>query len=388
MTLSAYYTLTKQEVAPKHLMLDPNNPRLSLEWNGAKTYTADELCSRELQERVFGAVLSGKYRVSRLIESIREKGFVYGSQPMIVKRIGKRAKFLVLEGNRRTAAIRHLQSGESDLSIGVRKSIKLIPVQVFDYAPNPQYAEEDVIDILLGTIHVDGPEQWGAMEKAYYIYRAYARELVREKGIRRFRHDVATAEAVGKHFNMTKAAVRKALGVYRVFQQLRSNKYDVNADDYSLIDMAISRNPAHEFFLYDTNTLKMALPGLERFSAACLERDSPVCNPQAFSAFNYVLRNGTEYEVQQIMEERKDAHEVKVRTRQRVQKRAFVERLDAIRQDIEKLKPTDFRGTQEERQLITRVHELVEGRLLKLVGDNGYRARSTKAKRVTKKRQR
>lgn len=371
MNVTACYKLTPRQVKLHQLMLDPNNPRLSLEWCAGKTYSDDHLCSEEVQERVCRCILSRKHRVQRLIDSIGQKGFVRGSQPMIVRRIGRRAHFLVLEGNRRVSAIRNLMSAENDeLRPYVLESIRTIPVQVFEYIPNPHYEEEEVVDLLLGTIHIDGPEEWGAMEKAYYIYRSYARELARMRNTKRFRFDIAVAKSVGEDYSMSGGDVRKALGIYRIFHQLRNQKYDVAADDYSLIDMAVSRKVTQEYFAYDTDSLRMSAPGLEQFSIACLEPDSPINNPQQFTAFAYVLKNGTEYEIRQITGERKDPHEIKARTRQRVQKRAFIAKLEGIKQDIEGLRPTDFRGTQEEKRLINQLHRLVEDKLLRLAGHN------------------
>ena len=381
MNLADCYTLAEKTVDARHLMLDPNNPRLSLEWNAGENYSNAQLCSQEIQDKVFRSVLAGKHRVNRLILSLTEKGFVRGSQPMIVKHIGTGSKYLVLEGNRRTAAIRHLLSDGQKLGSQIINSIRSVPVQVFEYIKNSRFDEEEVIDVLLGTIHIEGPQEWGAMEKAYYIYRGYARELKRIRNAKTFRYDAVVAKTVGKHYSMTAGSIKKTLGIYRVFQQLRNDRYDVNAEDYSLIEMAISKRPTQEFFEYDPELLKLTPAGLEDFSVACLERDAPIKNPPGFNAFAYVIQNGTEYEVRQVLDERRDPHDVKARTRQRVQKRVFVERLESIKQDIDRLKPTEFRGTQEEMRLIKQVSSLVDDKLLKLIPSNGAKTAKRKKRK-------
>lgn len=384
MNIAACYTLTPQKVNLRHLMLDPHNPRLSLEWGASKKYSDEQLCSDEVQESVCRCILSRKHRVQKLIESISQKGFVRGGQPVIARQIGTSASFLVLEGNRRISAIRHLLTTKKNhLRREILDSIRSLPVQVFEYVVNSDYEEEEVVDVLLGTIHIDGPEEWGAMEKAYYIYRGYARELVRMRDTKRFRLDLAVAKSVGENYSMNGGDVKKTLGVYRVFQQLQNNKYAVNADDFSLIEMAVSRKVTQEYFEYDTEHLRMTTLGLERFSVACLETDSPINNPPQFTAFVYVLRNGTEYEVRQITDERKDPQEIKSRTRNRVQKRAFIAKLEGIKHEIEGLRPADYRGTQEEKRLINQLHRLVRDRLLKLAGHDG---RATKKKKKVRAR--
>jgi hypothetical protein len=387
MNLVDCYKLSKRQMDSSRLMLDPNNPRLSLEWNAGQHYSGSQLCSKDVQDQVYQSVLAGKHRVSRLILSISQKGFVPGSQPMIVKRIGNSSDYLVLEGNRRTAAIRSLLVNKHELRPGISQSIRKIPVEVFEYVKNSQHDEDEVVDVLLGTIHIEGPQEWGAMEKAYYVYRGYARELVRMRKRKTFTYDTAVARAVGEHYSISANAVKKTLGIYRVFQQLRNQKYDVNADDYSLIDMALSSAVAKEFFEYDTGSLRMNSVGLEQFSAACLVRDAAIKNPPGFNAFKYVLENGTEHERNQVVVDGVDPQEIKARTRQRVQKRVFVERLAAIKQDLQRLKPTDFRGTLEETRLIEQVDKLVRGTLLKLTKTNGSRKDSVKRKVTTSKPQ-
>ena len=178
MSIASSYKLTSKTVSTDKLLLDPNNPRLSLGWDTSKKYPPSKVASDDLQKQVYQTVLKGKHRVDKLIQSISTKGFVPGSQPVIVKKV--KDKYLVLEGNRRTTAIRYLLQRQDKVSADILKSIKSIPVEIFEYIPNKKHSEDEVVDVLLGTIHVEGPESWGAMEKAYYIYRTYERELVRQ----------------------------------------------------------------------------------------------------------------------------------------------------------------------------------------------------------------
>ena len=132
MNLADCYKLTKRQMDSSRLMLDPNNPRLSLEWNAGQHYSGSQLCSKDVQDQVYHSVLAGKHRVGRLIQSISQKGFVPGAQPMIVKRIGNSSDYLVLEGNRRTAAIRSLLVNKHELGPGISQSIRRNPVEVVE----------------------------------------------------------------------------------------------------------------------------------------------------------------------------------------------------------------------------------------------------------------
>jgi hypothetical protein len=348
-------------------MLDPNNPRLSLGWSAAQQYTPAQLRSNDLQEKVYAAVLKAKHRVKDLIQSIAAKGFLRGAQPMIVRPLGSSSDLLVLEGNRRSAAIRYLLGRAKELKPGIVETIKRIPVSVFEYIDGSSFSQEEVIDVVLGTIHIEGPQEWGAMEKSYYVYRSYERELERKYSTKKFLFDKNIAKALAENYSQSANKIKTILGIYRVFQQLRDDKYEVSADDYSLIEMAIT-SPAgkDEFFTYDSEKLRMHTLGRERFSSLCLERDAPIRNPSEFRAFNYVLEHGTEYERNQILEERKAPTEIKAVTRQRVTKRVFLEKLEAIKDEIEKLKPADFRDTNAEIDLIVSIKKLIDGKLLPL----------------------
>lgn len=367
MNVTSCYSLNERLIDPARLMLDPNNPRLSLGWTASQEYPASQLRSTELQDQVYAAVLGAKHRVKELIQSIAVKGFLSGAQPILVSPIGSTSDLLVLEGNRRTAAIRHLLARKHELEPHVLESIAKIRVAVFEYIDGSPYSREEVIDVVLGTIHIEGPQEWGAMEKAFYVYRSYERELERKFNSRRFLFDKDIALTIAGNYSHSLARIRTLLGIYRVFHQLRRDKYEVSADDYSLIEMAItSAAGKEEFFCYDAEKMKLHSRGPERFSSLCLERDAPIRNPSEFRAFNYILQNGTEYEMSQVLEERIAPTEVKTVTRERIGKRVFAEKLRAIKAEIETLKPADFRDTNAETELIASIKKLVDEKLVPL----------------------
>ena len=91
---------------------------------------------------------------------------------MIVKRVGGTNKFLVIEGNRRTTAIKHLLNESEKLKPIVRATLTRLRVKQFFYKTNAEFTKAAVIDILLGTIHITGRLPWGALERAYISTRA------------------------------------------------------------------------------------------------------------------------------------------------------------------------------------------------------------------------
>lgn len=368
MEITDCYKVEDAELAPSLLKLDPNNPRMSLNWGQPKKYSVRDLCSETLQTKVFKEILKPKYKVPQLIKSISSKGFVPGTDRLIVKRLSGTRSYLVLEGNRRTAAITHLLGRKDELRGPVLQSIKTVPVQIFSYSENDAFSEEEVLEFLLATIQVEGKETWGPMENAYYMYRSYTRELKRMHGAKKVTFDKQVADAVAHNFNRKPADVKRILGTYNIFRQLREGGYEeASPEYYSLIELAVSNAATRDkFFEFNQETMVMSPVGLERFSELCLDPDSPIRNPQDFSAFVYVFKHGTPYEVSQILEEKKEPKVVKTRTRQRTQKRVFVEKLEEIKGELDSLKPSDYRGTLEEKKLITQLHKLLVTKFMKL----------------------
>jgi hypothetical protein len=221
MNVTSCYRLTERLVEPARLKLDPNNPRLSLGWGAARIYTPSQLRSDDLQGQIYAAVLKAKHRVKELVQSIAGKGFMRGSQPMIVKPIGGSSDLLVLEGNRRSAAIRHLMARSNELKPGILESIKKIPVQVFEYVEGSPYSEDEVVDVLLGTIHIEGPQEWGAMEKSYYVYRSYQRERERKHRTKKFLFDKDIAKALAENYGQSANKIKTILGIYPGQSHLR-----------------------------------------------------------------------------------------------------------------------------------------------------------------------
>jgi ParB-like chromosome segregation protein Spo0J len=96
---------TPTKVATELLDFDPRNPRLVEE--GIKNPTESQVIK----------ALADTADLSELVESIASNGYI-DIEPLIVQPVGSR--FLVLEGNRRLAAIRILQ--RPDIAKGTRRS--------------------------------------------------------------------------------------------------------------------------------------------------------------------------------------------------------------------------------------------------------------------------
>jgi len=362
--LTNAYTLTPLTVSPTALLLDPRNPRLITESAQDREYTPHEIKSRELQDHVRATVCRKEHSVTRIIESIEEMGFIGGLHEMIVKDVGRKGPYLVIEGNRRTAALQHLLSRQSTLRPDVLESIKRIEVRQFNYRRNPLHTEESVIDVLLGSIHIEGPKEWGALEKAHYVQRSYLRAFGEHRALR---YDKDTAKAVGSSFKMSPQAVHKCLRICRVYEQLQRAGLAVKPRHFTLIDLATSnRAVAVPYFELSAERCELADAGLERLAQLILVENPPIHNPRLFKIFVGVHEDGTELELSQVACGGESLEDTWAGICRRKRKRECRESLEDLRDSLNQLSVDGFQGTGGERALILGIKALVDQRLVPL----------------------
>lgn len=137
---------TTQDLDQKSLNFYVDNPRIySLIRAGGKVPDQDEIYKELLDHE----------HVRELISDIEANGGLM--DPLIVRD----GDFVVLEGNSRLAACRHL-AGKNALKWGKVRCTLL-----------PKGIDEKLIFALLGQYHVKGKKDWAPFEKAGFLYRRY-----------------------------------------------------------------------------------------------------------------------------------------------------------------------------------------------------------------------
>ena len=143
----------------KDLLLDPQNPRLA-----GLELTVDH------QDEIL-KVLWRDRAVNELIDSIATSGYWTHEELFATKEHGK---LVVIEGNRRLAAVKLLldeslcnrigASGVPSIGKDAKKKLETLPVI--------ECSREDVWQYI-GFKHVNGPQDWDSIAKAQYIARVY-----------------------------------------------------------------------------------------------------------------------------------------------------------------------------------------------------------------------
>ena len=213
------------------LLFDPDNPRLPKEFRGKR----DE-----------GAVITHMLRDESLIElmkSIGQTGYS-ASEPLLIVPEGE--KFIVVEGNRRLAALKLLSNPQ--LATIRRKSVEEVICEKLhtpESIPCIQYeCREDILDYL-GYRHITGVKNWGALEKARYLQQLYDRHIA----------TVGTENifyVLAKMIGSRRDYVAKLLTSYAMYERANNQAYfgvDIEEKDvdFSLLSTALSYENIYKF---------------------------------------------------------------------------------------------------------------------------------------------
>lgn len=153
----------KLTIQLQDLYFDPQNPRLPKHLLGV----TDEKKIIEYMVR-YGNIVE-------LMQSIGETGYSEAEPLLVVPDTKINGKYIVVEGNRRLAALKLLSNPEltslrRTVIANVIAAVKYKPTQI----PVIIYSKRnDVLDYL-GYRHITGVKDWGALEKARYLDQLYS----------------------------------------------------------------------------------------------------------------------------------------------------------------------------------------------------------------------
>lgn len=162
MQRKALFALSPQELMPRtvkldDISLDPNNPR----FNPPQLVPDDKIHEETVQAQALDEIR--KLGVSNLMESIQRLGFL--SIDKIVVRTLPDGKYVVVEGNRRIAALKLLKNSGLPLRPEVLKSIQEFEAIVYTGR------RRDISWLVQGIRHISGIKGWGGLEQGELIYK-------------------------------------------------------------------------------------------------------------------------------------------------------------------------------------------------------------------------
>ena len=149
------------------LYLDPNNFRF-VDHPDYRLVAAEDVFKAGVQ-RLTQTLVVGKSQehIQDLIDSLKENGWLDIDTILVERR--KSGKFLVVEGNRRVATLKHLQRQYQDGATRLGK----LDVALFSKVPVVLYetADERQHMIMMGLHHISGKRRWPAINRALAMKR-------------------------------------------------------------------------------------------------------------------------------------------------------------------------------------------------------------------------
>lgn len=155
-------------VSVNQLFLDPNNPRYADIADQSRLVPLERVAEERVQKRAFERILN--FDIQPLKDSIRTIGFLTVDR-MVVVVLPQSDKYMVVEGNRRLAAIKslleELDGGEIDISEEVLPTLQNVPVLVLE--ETDPIKREHLARVLQGVRHVSSIRSWGPYQQAQVV---------------------------------------------------------------------------------------------------------------------------------------------------------------------------------------------------------------------------
>jgi hypothetical protein len=171
---------TQLAIAPTQLLLDPNNYRFH-DLAGYKPVSQrSRYAEHGVQDRAMQLLqTTDAFELDALRDSILSNGFIPIEQ-IVVERFddSEPARYVVLEGNRRVAAIKSLladhAAGAADVPHQVLRTLQELPIIEIKGTPEERGKYQKT---LMAIRHVAGIREWGPYQQAKLVVELFEGEL-------------------------------------------------------------------------------------------------------------------------------------------------------------------------------------------------------------------
>src|SRR5262245_38128803 len=212
-----------QYVSPDELRFDPTNPRFAEEGQGGQD------AIQELLEKA-------PHYALELIPSFLENGFI-DFEPLVVRKVGDH--YVVVEGNRRLAAIRHIRVNRPQYELKSAKldDLESIPVLVFPTTTSDEERKKEQ-RVYLGVRHLFGFRDWPPEGKAPYLDGQIKTE--------------ADVDRVARELNIKRQDIQRYLIPYRLRKAAATTWQQHHKDqDFWVIGESLNRTGIKDYIALD-----------------------------------------------------------------------------------------------------------------------------------------
>ena len=229
----------RQTVQLKFLYLDPNNFRF-VDHPEYRTVPTEHVFDADVQRRTTGFILGrSQENVQDLTASIKENGWL-DIDPILVQRKEAR-RFLVVEGNRRVATLKHLQRRHEENAIDLGR----LDNALFSRIPVVLYEDVDERHhmVMMGLHHISGKRRWPA------INRALAMKQLNEY----FQND---ADAVCRALGASKREFNLSIRTLALVASYKDSDYgdQFQSEQYNLFREILKSSPMRDWLGWDHGT--------------------------------------------------------------------------------------------------------------------------------------
>jgi ribosomal protein S12 len=168
-------TLRPENVMMTDVIVDPNNPRFFDLEDWGEPVAQEMFANESIQDEALRKLRSRQLgRVEDLKNSIRVNGYIPAEQVVVKPYSFAEDKYVVIEGNRRVAAIKSIlqENPLTQEDLQLHESIKSLSVLVYIPTGDPNTDKRNEIT-LQGIRHVAGPKEWGAYQKANLVVQLH-----------------------------------------------------------------------------------------------------------------------------------------------------------------------------------------------------------------------
>jgi len=226
----------------EELFLDPNNLRFKNFDSTSKIVPANRVKEESVQKATLGKLKDDEFQIKALRDSILEVGFLPIDR-IVVSKIDDNS-YLVVEGNRRVAALKWIEEliAEGIADKEVKETFAEIPVNII----KPEHDTESNRLKIQGIRHISEIRPWGTYQKAVLIKTMMDGEKL-------------TAQEVANAIGYRTQEVNR---IYRAFKLLEQMQNDADYSEYAKPDLityfyeAVGRLPLKTFFGYNEETFE------------------------------------------------------------------------------------------------------------------------------------
>lgn len=222
------------------LFLDPNNLRFTNFEGAGKKVPAERIKEEGVQKATLDKLKGDEFQVKSLRDSIIEVGFLPLDR-IVVSKINENS-FLVIEGNRRVAALKWIEEmiKEGLVDKAVEQTFQNLPVSII----LPECDTESNRLKIQGIRHISEIRPWGTYQKALLIKSMIEGEKLSSQDV---------ANAIGYR-------TQEVNRIYRAFKLLEQMQDDADYGEYAKPDLisyfyeAVGRTPLKNFLGYNQDT--------------------------------------------------------------------------------------------------------------------------------------